>query len=219
MKALIAIAGFTLAQAVMADCKDDLAEADKLTAKVQSTDAQRAQLTQLREAALLLMNNGQDNLCQDVVSGMKETLDRQFEANMMARERMEKLQEVKTATPLPTQAGVMRASRLIGLPVKNKNGDKLGTIEDIAIDASSGVVAYAALAHGGFLGIGEKWIAIPWRELARTADGAAIVLEVDEKMLERAAGFDEDRWPQGYDAHWRKDTGTAGPARTAPPPK
>lgn len=216
MRIVIAIVGFALAHAAFADCKNDLAEVDKLSTKVQSNDAQRAQLTQLREAAMLLMNNGQDNLCQDVVDGMEGILEKQQEANMMARERTERLQEVKTATPLPAQTGVVRASRLIGLPVKNKAGDKLGTIEDIAIDPSSGVIAYAALAHGGFLGIGEKWIAVPWRELARTADGEALVLEADDKVLKKAAGFDEERWPPSYDAQWRKDAGAAGPVKNPP---
>ena len=217
MKLIVAVLAFALSQLVHADCKDDLAEVDKLSAKVPSTDAQRAQLKQQREAALLLMNSGQDNLCQDVVNAMEKILDKQREANMMARERTEQLQEVRSATPLPAQAGVVRASRVIGLPVRNKNGDKLGTIEDIAIDASSGVIAYVALAHGGFLGLGEKWIAIPWRELARTSQGDAIVLEVDDATLDKAVGFDEERWPETYDPQWQK--GAAGRAPDNVPTK
>jgi sporulation protein YlmC with PRC-barrel domain/outer membrane murein-binding lipoprotein Lpp len=212
MRAVILIAAFAMAEAAIASCKEDLAEVDKLSAEVQTTDVQRAQLKQQREAALLLMNSGQDDLCKDVVHGIEEILEKQREANMMARERTERLQEVQTATPLPAQAGVVRASDVIGLPVRNKSGDKLGTIEDIAIDASSGVIAYAALRHGGFLGLGEKRIAIPWRELARTADGDAIVLDVDDSTLDKAAGFDEQRWPETYDPQWRRETGVAGPA-------
>jgi sporulation protein YlmC with PRC-barrel domain len=216
MKLIVAVLALAFSQLVYGDCKDDLAEVDKLSAEVQSPDAQRAQLKQQREAALLLMNSDQDNLCQDVVDSMEKTLEKQREANMMARERTEQLQEVRTATPLPAQTGIVRASRVIGLPVRNKNGDKLGTIEDIAIDASSGVVAYVALAHGGFLGLGEKWIAIPWRELAQTSQGDAIVLEVDDATLDKAAGFDEERWPNTYDVQWQK--GAAGRAPDNAPP-
>ena len=218
MKSIVVLSGLAFAGVALADCKDDLAEVDKLSAKVQAGEAQRAQLSQQREAALLLMASGKDDLCQEVVNGMEDTLRRQQEANQMARERNEELQEVKTATPVPTVTGVMRASKVIGLPVKNKNGDDLGVIEDIAIDASSGVIAYVALTRGGFLGLGEKWIAVPWRRLARTGDEEAIVLEINEKALEKMTGFDQDKWPQSYGAEWRAQSGAAGPVKAEPPP-
>ncbi|MGH8726998.1 MAG: PRC-barrel domain-containing protein [Burkholderiales bacterium] len=213
MKLFIAVLAWALAGTALADCRDDLAEVDKLIAEVEMGQAQQAQISQQREAALLLMNSGKDDLCQNVVNGMEDSLERQREANMMARERNEELREVKGATPIPAAQGVVRASKVIGLPVKNKKGDKLGTIEDIAIDASSGVAAYVALAHGGILGLGEKWIAVPWREMSRTKDEDAIVVEIAEESVKKMTGFDEDNWPQTYDAHWKTDAGAAGPAR------
>lgn len=218
MKIIVVVFGLVFAGAAFAGCKEDLAKVDKLSAEVPAGEAQRAQLSQQREAALLLMASGKDNLCQDVVNGMEDALERQQEANRMARERTQELQEVRTATPVPAMTGVMRASQVIGLPVKNKKGDDLGIIEDIAIDASSGVIAYVALAHGGFLGLGEKWIAVPWRELARTGDKDAIVLEIGEEALEKMTGFDEDSWPQTYGAQWRDQAGAAGPVAEPPPP-
>ncbi|HET6756209.1 MAG TPA: PRC-barrel domain-containing protein [Burkholderiales bacterium] len=216
MRLIIGIFSFALAGAALADCKEDLFEVDQLSAKVQTGDVQRAQLAQMREAALLLIGSGRDSLCQDVVDGMEDLLDKQRKANMMASERNERLQRVRTATPISAAEGVVRASRVIGLPVKSEAGDRLGTIEDIAIDAGSGVVAYVALAHGGFLGLGEKWIAVPWRELSSTKDDDAIVLEIPEESLEKMAGFDEDNWPQTYGAGWMKEVGAAGPKPQAP---
>jgi outer membrane murein-binding lipoprotein Lpp/sporulation protein YlmC with PRC-barrel domain len=219
MKVTVAIFSFVLAGSALADCKADLAKVDELSTKVQTAEAQRAQLSQLREAALLLMNTGKEDLCHDVVNGMEDILERQREANMMARERTQELQAMRTATPIAAATGVVRASKVIGLPVKNKTGDNLGTIEDVAIDASSGVVAYVALTHGGFLGLREKWIAVPWRELSRTADQETIVLEIAEEALNKLAGFDEDSWPQSYDPQWRKEASAGGPVKPDAPAK
>lgn len=54
----------------------------------------------------------------------------------------------------------MRSSRLIGLPVYNDHGEKLGAIDDILLPAMGGEVT-AVISVGGFLGIGQKMIDIP----------------------------------------------------------
>jgi sporulation protein YlmC with PRC-barrel domain len=54
----------------------------------------------------------------------------------------------------------MRSSKLIGLPVYNEHGDKIGTIDDIMLPAKGGE-ATAVVSVGGFLGVGAKLIKIP----------------------------------------------------------
>ncbi|MBA2350795.1 MAG: hypothetical protein ACR2FI_07025 [Burkholderiales bacterium] len=68
------------------------------------------------------------------------------------------------------------------------------------------LVAYAVMAHGGFLGLGEKLIPIPWNRLRRTADGEVFVIDVDEKTLDKIAGFDKDNWPskEAANGFWQK---------------
>src|SRR5687767_7463824 len=58
---------------------------------------------------------------------------------------------------------VMAASSLEGESVINRQGESIGEIEEIMLDVASGRIAYAVLAVGGFLGIGEKYFAVPWR--------------------------------------------------------
>jgi hypothetical protein len=94
------------------------------------------------------------------------------------------------------------AGSLEGEAVLNLAGDTLGEIEEIVVDVKSGRIAYAVLAVGGFLGIGEKYFAVPWRALTLDADRKCFVLDVDKDRLENAPSFDRDNWPSMADESW-----------------
>ncbi len=55
-----------------------------------------------------------------------------------------------------------RVSTLESLKVHNRSGESLGKIKDLVVDARTGKISYAVLDFGGFLGIGDKWFAVPW---------------------------------------------------------
>ena len=100
---------------------------------------------------------------------------------------------------------VMAASSFEGETVINHQGDTLGEIEDIMLDVRSGRIAYAVLAVGGFLGMGEKYFAIPWRALTLDTDRKCFLLDVDKDMLQNAPGFDKEHWPAMADETWAGD--------------
>jgi sporulation protein YlmC with PRC-barrel domain len=103
-----------------------------------------------------------------------------------------------------------RATKLIGAKVVNPEGKDLGTVEDIAVDPDSGQVAYAVLSFGGFLGIGDKYFAIPWRSLQFDPENdEKISLAVEKSQLENAAGFDKDNWPDMANEQWARSTHTS----------
>ena len=56
----------------------------------------------------------------------------------------------------------LTASSIIGDKVLNPKKEHLGVIKDIMIDLSDGKVEYVIIELGGFLGIGEKYFAIPF---------------------------------------------------------
>lgn len=92
---------------------------------------------------------------------------------------------------------ILKASRMIGMSVRNHDGESLGRIEELAIDRRHGEIAYAVLAYGGGLfGNGGKYFAIPWEGLRLEAADNALVLDVDRERLERADGMRwEGDWP------------------------
>jgi sporulation protein YlmC with PRC-barrel domain len=103
---------------------------------------------------------------------------------------------------------IYRTSKLIGTNVENPQGENLGEIEEIVIDPQSGQMAYAVLSLGGFLGMGEKYFAIPWEALTPktpTTKGAQydrFVLNVDKERLRNAPSFNKDNWPDMADRRW-----------------
>jgi len=90
----------------------------------------------------------------------------------------------------------MRASQLIGMEVNNPQGDTIGEIKDLVIDTQSGKLEYAALAHGGFLGLGEDLYAYPVSRFLPGQEREELVLDVTKEQLEQSAGFDDDNWPK-----------------------
>jgi sporulation protein YlmC with PRC-barrel domain len=69
---------------------------------------------------------------------------------------------------MPTKSGhttAIRARKVIGTPVLNTKGEKVGEIEDLVLDKTSDRIMFAVVGLGGVLGIGEKFHPLPWSAL------------------------------------------------------
>ncbi len=100
----------------------------------------------------------------------------------------------------------LSSSSLCGDGVKNSSGEDLGEIKDIMIDLEHGRVAYAVLSFGGFLGLGDKYFAIPWSALQLDTQDHKFILDVPKERLKDAPGFDKDNWPNFAEANFHSDT-------------
>ncbi len=75
-------------------------------------------------------------------------------------------------TPSPNPAsfmtemhsGMWRASKLDGLDVYNNANEKVGDISELMLD-SSGKVQAIVIGVGGFLGMGEHYVAVPFEQI------------------------------------------------------
>jgi sporulation protein YlmC with PRC-barrel domain len=79
---------------------------------------------------------------------------------------------------------------LLGEPIVDAEGHRLGAVDDLLIDPETGCIAYAVMAWGGFMGRGEKQLVLPWRALSRDAARSAYVLDIDERRLAAAPSID-----------------------------
>jgi sporulation protein YlmC with PRC-barrel domain len=109
------------------------------------------------------------------------------------------IKEMKMAGPGPQ---VMGADTLIGDDVRNAQGESLGDLKEVMIDMGSGRVAYAVVAMGGFLGMGEKLFAVPWKALKLDTENKCLILDQPKEKLEKAPGFDPNNWPKMADQRW-----------------
>lgn len=90
-----------------------------------------------------------------------------------------------------------RVSELKGTDVKTPTGETLGEIKDVAID-TNGRVSYAVLSVGGFIGIGDRLVPVPWDSLAFTLGGdkgdkKLVTLAATKEQLEKAPQFKEGK--------------------------
>jgi len=98
------------------------------------------------------------------------------------------------------------ASQLVGCSITNPKNEALGSIEDIVLESGNSRIAYAVVTFGGFLSLGAKYHALPWRLLdidqRSGADQPRITLSLTPAMLKAAPGFDQDRWPDMANPVW-----------------
>lgn len=93
------------------------------------------------------------------------------------------------------EAGKMKASDLIGTRVHGLNNEDVGEIGDVIL-SPNGTGRVAVIDVGGFMGIGEKPVAIPMKELRimRETDGDNLRVYIDatEQRLENMPEYESD---------------------------
>lgn len=68
------------------------------------------------------------------------------------------------STTITTASGEWRTSKMDGLKVYNDANENIGSINDLLMD-KSGNVKIAVIGVGGFLGMGEHLVAVPYDKL------------------------------------------------------
>lgn len=92
-----------------------------------------------------------------------------------------------------TEVTTWRVTELKGTNIKTPTGDKLGDLKEVAVDPS-GRVCYVAVSVGGFMGLGDKVVAVPWDSLkcslvGEKLDKKQISLATTKEQLEKAPEF------------------------------
>ena len=82
------------------------------------------------------------------------------------------------------------ATKVVGTSVYNTSGDKIGHIEDVMLDKTENAIMFAVVGFGGFLGIGEKYHAIPWASLDYVKDKDGYVVPYTKEQLKDAPAHD-----------------------------
>jgi sporulation protein YlmC with PRC-barrel domain len=81
-----------------------------------------------------------------------------------------------------------RTSKLVGSKVTNMQDQSIGAIEDVILD-NDGKVVSVLISVGGFLGLGEKRVAVAFKDLliSRAEDGDPVVkVTLSKQSLETA---------------------------------
>jgi sporulation protein YlmC with PRC-barrel domain len=97
----------------------------------------------------------------------------------------------KTANATQQGSDEWRSTKIVGLNVYNSANEKIGDINDLILSAN-GEVTSAIIGVGGFLGMGEKLVAVAFNELkfSKDANGnTQVTLDRTKDALQSAPDF------------------------------
>jgi hypothetical protein len=94
------------------------------------------------------------------------------------------------------QPSMVSIDEVLGSSVVNENGEEVGKIEDLVVKDEA---HYAVLSVGGFLGLGEKNVAIPLDELKLGEDQSYLMSTETEEQLEELPAYEAAQ----YEPHER----------------
>lgn len=94
----------------------------------------------------------------------------------------------KVEGPAATPAQV---DRLIGTDAVAADGRKVGKIENLLV-APDGRVDYVVLEWGGVLGLGERQVAVPWKDVKLNPESTVATVDMTREQLEQAQRYDPD---------------------------
>ena len=89
-----------------------------------------------------------------------------------------------------------KTSGLIGMQIQNLHNEKLGKVEDLAVDLESGRIVEIIVSTGGFLGVGDKTIAVPPGALRCDYPSKVMHLDADKEKLKAAPKFEMSKWAE-----------------------
>jgi hypothetical protein len=99
---------------------------------------------------------------------------------------------------------LLGASEIKGTKVKNLQNDEIGDIHELLIEPTAGVVRFIILSVGGFLGIGDTKVAVPWKafQITKEAGKPKYVLDATKERLMQAPRVEG----QNYDRLYARET-------------
>jgi len=102
-----------------------------------------------------------------------------------------------------------KGSDLIGMEVRNLQGDRIAKVKDLVVDLPSGRIAYVVLSTGPFNG---RLLAVPPSALTASTNAKELMLDADKDRLNSATGFEKDNWPDMGSRTWETNPFWNAPA-------
>jgi sporulation protein YlmC with PRC-barrel domain len=185
-------------------------------------------LRTLIAAGNILARDGQQQACEGVLAATHDSY-KLYVAEMHSRKMPMadipgwQKRQIAAAQPVTAKANLIRSDQLVGTEVRNPQNDELGSVDDVVMSPQNDEIAYLIIARGGFLGIDEKYVAVPWSDFKVTPSASLLVLNSTKAVM--AAGplvshdqfakdglFDQES--QKVDAYWKTHLSDNGAAKT-----
>jgi sporulation protein YlmC with PRC-barrel domain len=150
----------------------------------------RAQFETLYAAANILANDNQTAACESVVKAMQaryQNLRQLLQKAGINANQIGNWRELRIAQATPvrqlSQQYPFSTQSLIGLDVRNLKDKVIGTVSNIAFNPKTGNIGYLVVGRGGFLGIADEHVGVPWARFRATPGLNLLVLNATEQQL------------------------------------
>jgi hypothetical protein len=92
------------------------------------------------------------------------------------------------------------SDKVEGTAVYGADEKKIGSLERVMIDKTSGKVAYGVLSFGGFMGMGEDHYPVPWSTLKYDTNLGGYRVNLTEDQLKKAP-----KYSSSTDWNWNRE--------------
>jgi len=89
-----------------------------------------------------------------------------------------------------------KASDIIGMTVQNYQAEKLGKVDNLAVDVESGRIVQVIISSGGFLGMGKTLTPVPPEALRHDVDHKVLQLDASMEKFNAAPKCDTAKWEE-----------------------
>jgi sporulation protein YlmC with PRC-barrel domain len=98
------------------------------------------------------------------------------------------------ATERAAQQGLIRLANTMDATVRDQDGNKLATVQDVGLDTAHQQAAFAVISSGGFLGLGDKQVCVPFSALEAAPGQEGLRATFNKEAIDQAPEFAEEDW-------------------------
>jgi len=105
----------------------------------------------------------------------------------------------------PAVASNLKVRSIVGLPVRNESGERLGKIQDLIVNLESHSAPVAIVEYGGTLGVGGTRVAVPLTDLKWSSEPKQLTLTATREQFESASFSPTGGWMAFAGEEWLKN--------------
>ena len=98
---------------------------------------------------------------------------------------------------------LIASNKVEGTAVVDRNGSRIGTVNNFMVDKYTGRVAYAVMSFGGTFSFGSSLFPLPWPLLDYDEEKGGYMLDIDKEELADAPRFERNSEPE-FDPEFRR---------------